>query len=146
MTMCNNSFHRRGVVGIVYRKRNEEVEYLVMHRIHPWMGWEFVKGGRGRRSEEDAIKMELQQETGLANYNLKKVPGGMLVYDFKRQKDRISGQAMQVFLIEAQKDCTIIPDFKEHNDYYWGNFEETKNLLTHREARKLLENMKRLIV
>jgi len=67
-------FHRKGVLGIVYRKKESNIEYLLLHRIKDWKGWEPVKGGRERRLEKDALEDELFEETRLKSQNVRRVP------------------------------------------------------------------------
>ena len=67
---------RNVVVGVIYRKNTNKqlafYEFLILHRILLWEGWEFPKGGveKKDRAEEVTLRREIEEETGLKNIRI----------------------------------------------------------------------------
>ena len=56
---------RKGVSAVVFRARGKVPEFLILHRIKRWKGWELLKGGRrSRENPLDTLKRELMEEIG----------------------------------------------------------------------------------
>ena len=57
---------RDGIQAIVYREINDKREFLILHRIKNWNGWEFPKGGtKLGEGHNDALIRELGEECGI---------------------------------------------------------------------------------
>lgn len=57
---------RDGIHCIVYRTVHNKKEFLILHRIKNWIGWEFPKGGiKLGESHKDALVRELKEECGI---------------------------------------------------------------------------------
>ena len=143
-------FHRKGILGIVYRQRDLNIEYLLLHRFYPWKGWEFVKGGLGGRSEEDALENELTDETHLKSLNVQRIPGFKIIYKFSKKAiergDKCIGQNLQGFLVEVNPEDVVIVNFREHNDFYWTDYQQAMEMLRHSQTKGALKFANRYLM
>jgi len=130
--------YRRGVLGIVI---NREKKFLLLYRALHWRGWEFPKGGINKNeTEEQALKRELKEETGLDPTILNKLPYKIkYVYprDFiKKTKTKYNGAKQSVYIAIANGSVKLS---KEHNRYRWVSYKEARNLLKHETQKKALD-------
>ncbi|MEK6820150.1 MAG: NUDIX domain-containing protein, partial [Nanoarchaeota archaeon] len=98
--------YRKGVFMVVYAKKGEKIEYLLLERILHWIGWEFPKAGLEKgENDERAVVRELKEETGLKAKKILdlKVDGK---FDYGRElPDRkgIKGQTFKLYAVEVKK-------------------------------------------
>lgn len=138
--MTKNKF-RRAVFAVVYSKEDNKTKYLLLKRKLHWRGWEFVKGGvENSESEEDTVKREIKEETGLKIKSIKK-------FDFhgeyryrKKYPDRGSliGQRYSLYAVEVD-GLKVKMDEKEHSNYEWLDFENAIKRLTWRNQKECLK-------
>lgn len=131
--------YRKGVFLVVFLKK-KRLEYLLLHRILHWNGWEFPKGGIEKERIENAVRRETKEESGLKVkriFNFKKK--GRFNYN-RELPDRkgIKGQTWRLFAVEVEK-CKVKIDKIEHDDYKWLNFKEAYKLLTWKDQRECLK-------
>lgn len=129
---------RKAVVGVVYRK-GDQIEFLILHRILLWKGWEFPKGGieRSDRAEEAALIREIQEETGLSGIRVREKLPYQIKYDFPKYNEKYTGTVQSVYLVRAfDGEITLT---KEHDAFKWLPYKEAKKLLTHQQQKKALD-------
>lgn len=126
--------------GIVpFREADGEILYLVISSaVTKREHWEFPKGGveEGEREIETALR-ELWEETGVQNVRV--LPGYRepIRYIYRRPEGLVSKQV--VYFIARVADPRVKLREEEAKDYRWANYEESRKLLRHANARALLE-------
>jgi len=129
--------YRKGVLGVVINKDNK---FLVLYRMLYWRGWEMPKGGIEDEAEEDALKREIKEETGLTARIVCKV-GYEIVYDYpagfiKKMKTNYKGAKQSVYLAAADGRVKLSA---EHSKYKWASYKEARRLLKHQNQKKALD-------
>lgn len=126
--------------GIVpFREVDGEIRYLVISSaVTKREHWEFPKGGveEGEREIETALR-ELWEETGVKDVRV--LPGYRepIRYIYRRPEGLVSKQV--VYFIARVSNPAVTLREVEAKDYRWANYEETRKLLRHANARALLE-------
>jgi 8-oxo-dGTP pyrophosphatase MutT (NUDIX family) len=142
--------YRKSIFVVVYSKKSNQIEYLVLKRKLHWNGWEFPKGGlKLLESKKRAVKREVEEETGLKVLEIRKFKfkGS---YDYKKElKDRpgIKGQRFYLFSAEVKKNKINLEKNKdkEHSDYRWLNFDDALRKLTWPNQKKCLKEVNSLL-
>ena len=120
--------YRKAVFVVVYSKKDNKIEYLILKRKLHWKGWEFVKGGINfDETYKHAVQRETKEETGLVplKRKIKKFNfSGKYRYK-KRFRDRtgIMGQTFSLYAAEVKRGKVKI-DKKEHSGFKWLPFED----------------------
>lgn len=133
--------YRKSVFVVVYSKEFDEIRYLVLERKLHWRGWEFPKGGvKENEKEEDAVKREVKEETGL---NIK---GKIKKFDIHGRynypekllgRKGYAGQSYSLYAVEINKR-KITLDEEEHSDYKWLGFEDAIKQLKWKDQKQCL--------
>ena len=133
--------YRKAVFAVCYSKEYKKIKYLLLKRKLHWKGWEFPKGGVEEKEKPlDAVKREVQEETGLKILNIKnfKVTGKYLYNKkFSDRKD-FFGQTYSLYSAEVKKEKVTL-DKKEHSDYKWLDFNKALELLTWQNQKECLK-------
>ena len=119
---------------IVYRKRNDALEYLLL--LYPGGYWEFPKGKLELgETKEQAAHRELKEETNLEADIL---PGfaETISYTFKDRQGLPVLKEVYFFVGEAKSDNVILSH--EHRDSLWLSFEGSMQRIMHKNAQELL--------
>jgi 8-oxo-dGTP pyrophosphatase MutT (NUDIX family) len=116
--------------------------FLILKRKRNWEGWEFPKGGiEAGETEEDAVKREIFEETGLKKFKiLKKIEG--IKKEFIGMNNRLNVHS--VYLIEASMNIPVhIPKGAdpEHSTYLWCDKSSTRSKITWDNDKKILERV-----
>ncbi len=125
--------------GVIFYKKQNQHYYLLLLNKHKKdkEHWDFPKGliEKGEKAEE-AARQEIQEETGLTNFDF--IPGFRkdIQYFFKDNKDLVFKQ-VSYFLVRANTDQVKIS--WEHKGYLWLPFNEAKKRLTHKNSQEILE-------
>jgi len=121
--------------SVIYRKKNNSTEFLLLHygKGH----WGFPKGHvEERESEQETMRRELFEETGLSEIELEPDFREDINYYFKQGKTLIH-KDVAFFLARA-----VIGEVKishEHSEAKWLSFKEALDLLSFDNARALLK-------
>lgn len=134
--------------AIIFRMENSVPHYLLLHYFSGH--WEFAKGHvEPGESEEETIKREAFEETGIND--LKIIPGfkKYIKYFFRQyrenvsEKDRKAGKTPWVFkLVTFFVAETKIKDIKissEHTGFLWLPIDEAIKKTTFKNSKKLLK-------
>ena len=149
--------------AVIFRKEKGNIYYLILH-YHSGH-WEFPKGHiEGKESEEDTVKREVAEETGIKD--LKILPGfkKYIKYFFRQYKEKVSeddpghplghtpknGKTPWVFKLVTffvaetkTKEIKISP---EHIGFLWLPFDEAVKKTTFKNSKKLLREANDFIV
>lgn len=126
--------------GIVpFREENGEILYLVISSaVTKREHWEFPKGGveEGERELDTALR-ELWEETGVRDVQVLSGYREPIRYIYRRPEGLVSKQV--VYFIARVGDPTVKLRLEEAKDYRWANYDESRKLLRHSNARALLD-------
>jgi 8-oxo-dGTP pyrophosphatase MutT (NUDIX family) len=135
---------RKGAAAVIFRKKGKETEFLVLHRIKRWKGWEMLKGGRrGREKPPDTLKREMMEELGALNFNLiGKIPFTLYFKIDKKHVREMGYTHMKfpVFLVEYNGLVVTSGNTpKEHSGHKWVPFKKALKMLTFSTGRQELK-------
>jgi 8-oxo-dGTP pyrophosphatase MutT (NUDIX family) len=139
---------RRGVVAIVFRK-DKELEFLVLHRVLGWKGWEFPKGGIEKGDnmiEEHTVRRELKEETGLDKIRIMGKLNHQIKYKYPPEyadKYKHTESSQSVFLVKSFTEDVNLPTaagVAEHDKFRWVSPDDARKLLTHDQQKKALDS------
>lgn len=128
----------REIVGLIVF---DGEKFLLLHRKLNWVGWEYPKGGiEDKESQEEAIKRELFEETGLVKYEL---IGKICEFEFfdkaRNRKGHIYNYLLRVPSTAVVKinnahvlDKEVV---LEHDNFKWCLPKEAIKLLTHKDMK-----------
>lgn len=129
--------YRKGVFAIVFSKN----EYLLLHRILHWNGWELLKGGiRKNETLIKCLKREVKEETGLKIKRIidMKKSGKFKYPNELSDRPGISGQTWHLYAVEVCPGKVKI-DKREHSAYRWEKYNIAYKLLTWPDFKKCLK-------
>ena len=133
----------RKYIFIVAFLRRKKPQFLILHRIKNWKGWELPKGGlKEGESESKCLKREIKEETGTKRYKIITKTKHFIKYRFSKGflKDNhiFYGAKGYVYLVELFSKKIKI-DRGEHDRFLWVNKEEALELLTHKNHKIALK-------
>ena len=135
------------VQGILFRKINGEIQYLLLKRTPEKEDfWQPVTGGLEEgESNVEALKREVWEETGIKNaariiekVNYFEYSDAHFIkgYDFIKE---------YVFGVEVHPNERIAIDRKEHSQFKWCSFQEALELLKWNENKKALSRLNEIL-
>jgi 8-oxo-dGTP pyrophosphatase MutT (NUDIX family) len=118
---------RNQIEAIIFRKNNQEIEYLLLKRTQKKGGfWQPVTGGvEEKEREREAVIREVKEETGVEEILA-------IIEDVHYFKLEENGIDEFVFGVEVSPEAEISIEkniYPEHDEFKWCNFEEALNLL-----------------
>jgi 8-oxo-dGTP pyrophosphatase MutT (NUDIX family) len=126
--------------AIIYRVEQGTPVYLLLH--YPFSGkstkeyWDLPKGHMEKgETEEDTVRREVQEETGLADINFFDGFREEIHYWFQWQGKTISKNVV-FFLAETKQDAIVISE--EHIGFRWLPYAEALQQLTYENAKGTL--------
>ena len=120
--------------AIVFRK-NKEIKYLLLH--YEAGHWDLPKGHiEENESEQQALKREIEEETGIKDTKIVHGFKEKIKYYFKFEGDLIQ---KEVIFYLTQTETKQIKISFEHIGFEWLPFEEAKEKLTYKNAKVILE-------
>lgn len=133
--------YRKAVFIVVYSKKKNKIEYLILKRKLHWKGWEFPKGGiNPGESKKRAVRREVFEETGARPLKGKIREFDLSgKYDYNQKlSDRpgFKGQTFQLYSAEIRKEKIKLG--KEHSDYKWVSLREALKKLRWPNQKKAL--------
>ena len=141
--------------AIIYRIENGVPHYLLL-RYHSGH-WEFPKGHiEGKESEEDTVRREVSEETGLKDLAI--LPGfkKYIKYFFRQYKENISeeerriGKTLWIFKLVvffvAETKTKEIKISSEHLGFLWLPINEAIKKTTFKNSKKLLKDANDFII
>ena len=135
---------RRGVVAVVYRTKESNIEFLLLHRTWIWKGWELLKGGIEKTADkgldELAVKREMEEETGIRKIRIvTKMPHTIRYSTPKKYEGKypFKETVQSVFVVHALEDNVKIS--LEHDSFMWLSYKDARKMLTHANQKKALD-------
>jgi 8-oxo-dGTP pyrophosphatase MutT (NUDIX family) len=125
------------VEGIVFRRKGNVVEYLLLKRLPERNGfWQPVTGGvEEGETQDEALHREIMEETGVRS--IVAVIEGLYYFEFSDpnlNKEYVYG-------VEVSSSEEIVLDPKEHSEYRWCSFQEALQLLHWKENKEALRKL-----
>lgn len=120
---------------ILYSLTKGQREYLLLH--YPSGHFDFPKGHmEGQETEQEAAKRELEEETGIQNFEL--IPGyrESIEYTFSVNKKVIQKEV--VFFVGKTSE-TQVKISHEHQGFVWLPYEQALQKLTFDNAKNLIK-------
>jgi len=145
---CIMLSQRKGICAVVFRKRGKKTEFLLLHRVLHWKGWEFPKGGcKAGEPLEKAFFRELKEELGVSRREIvffKRIPAMQEFDDFVRMRHHKDHS----FIAELSPKAKILisknPDV-EHSSFRWLPAGKAVKLLTFESSKRLFRKALRFI-
>lgn len=142
-TKTDRSF---GVIPYIYEKG--EPKFLVIHQYSHWRGdsfWTFPKGHpEADESGTEAAMRELYEETGLTLRSLNTEHPILISYSFVHERTRIE-KTVTLYLGNVIATPMSLQESEIH-DAKWCTYETAYELLTHENAKQVLEKAYRLVL
>lgn len=137
---------RKGICAVVFRRKGKAVQFLLLHRILHWNGWEFPKGGlKKKETQLHALKRELLEEIGFNCFlKARKIPVKLEFFDSARNRK----VEMQAFLVEfpLSAKISISQNFpKEHSSIKWVSKQHALKLLSFENQKKVFRKSLKFI-
>ena len=133
------------VQGILFRKINGKIQYLLLKRIKEGF-WQPVTGGiEEGETKIGALKREVREETGIKNVvRIIEDVGYYEFWDFFKREARSRLIKEHVFGVEISSNEKIVIG-REHSEYRWCNFEEALKLLKWKENKEALKKLNEIL-
>ena len=126
--------------AIIFRK-DKEIKYLLLH--YEAKHWDFPKGHiEEKETEIDALKREVEEETGIKGIELVKGFKEKISYYFKQNEEFIIKEV--VFYLAKTETEEIKLSF-EHIGSAWLSYENAIKKLTFKNAKDLLEKANKFL-
>jgi len=131
--------------AVIFRRDNDEISYLLLH--YQSGHWGFPKGHiEEGESEEETIKREIKEETGIEDIKIIEGFKEQIKYVFRRTyslKEKDKKHAPWVFKIVdfrlAETKTKKVKISFEHIGYKWLPYEQAFEQLTFKNAREILK-------
>ncbi|MBI5225783.1 NUDIX domain-containing protein [Candidatus Micrarchaeota archaeon] len=155
MNVKNLTQHRKSVGIVLYREAQGEKtgkyktttdecqgrQYLLLY--YAAGHWDFPKGGQeAGESDEQTLRRELKEETGIEKIDIIPIFTHELSYFFREQGELI--RKTVVFYLGRTSQAEVKLSF-EHKDFAWLSYDEAMAKLTHKNAKSLLEKADALL-
>jgi len=148
---------RKGVAAILFRRKEGRLEFLVMHRVLRWEGWETLKGGiePGENSKE-ALFREIEEELNIQKKNVQIVgivSGAEIHFRiplrFRGQMGGFSSAYYTPFYL-VEIPLQIKPNLKndnigEHDKIMFVSYNNALKTMTYSNTRAALRKAKRML-
>lgn len=143
--------YRKGIQAVVYRNNDSKREFLILHRVKNWEGWEFLKGGVEKDElYRNAVIRELWEECNCKKEEILNIwqtrQNFIIEYPEKSQKESgYKGTINKTFIVELNSNASLNVDNNieiEHDRLDWVTTENAKRLLHPRLAESLEKTIK----
>ncbi len=130
--------HERSAGAIVFRRSGGEIHYLLLQ--YEKGHWEFPRGligdTRKEESEQDTVRREIQEETGITDINVIDGFCETSAWFFRREGKIVHKEAVYYLVETKQKNVTLS---HEHKDYAWLPYEQAIEKVTFKNAKEVLK-------
>ena len=133
--------YRKYVFAVVFLRRKDP-QFLILHRIKNWRGWELPKGGvMSGEKELDGLRREIREEVGSRKFKILAKTRKRIEYKFPKAyvKDGIvfHGASGYAFVVEFSGNSVKV-DRREHDKYAWVSKEKALKMLMHKNHKDTL--------
>jgi 8-oxo-dGTP pyrophosphatase MutT (NUDIX family) len=141
MEVDNEKFDEKSCGIVVFREKNNERLYLILH--YPSGHFDLPKGHvEDGESEHETALRELEEETGISDVEIitdYRVP---ISYKYKK-KGQPSNKQVVFFLGETATEAVKISH--EHLDHFWLPYDAAFNKVTFDNAKNLIKKAERFL-
>jgi 8-oxo-dGTP pyrophosphatase MutT (NUDIX family) len=134
-------------VGAVVYRLGDNIEYLLLHKKaseHYKEIWDFPKGNvEGKESQIQTAQREITEETGLTDIGFDGTFKETMRYFYKKEGETVFKEV--IFYLAELLEEQEIKLSTEHMGYRWVSYETAMKLLTHKNAKQLLEKADKAI-
>lgn len=122
--------------AVIFRKEGKSVVYLLLHYHFKSDYWDFPKGNIEKgENEEETVKREVKEETGISNLNL--VSGFKEKVNYFYRKDGETVFKEVIFYLANTEEGDVKISF-EHIGYEWADYQTAIKRLKS-NSQKVLE-------
>lgn len=143
--------YRKGIQVTIYRTNSDrKVEFLIMHRVKNWTGWELVKGGIDPTEDSiDAAKRELFEEIGCNLENIQDIRESQFVSTIE-YADKSKYEGMKCINIIAKVSNEFIVDLSkndeiEHDGHKWCDKNDAEYLLEKNLLPAFIDSIRQIL-
>jgi 8-oxo-dGTP pyrophosphatase MutT (NUDIX family) len=145
---------RDGVNAVVYREMKNKREFLIMHRIKNWIGWEFPKGGsEPEETHKEALIRELGEECGIPEGSIISIQptNTSLEFDYPKEMQKRThyrGASYENFLVQINALAELVLERTakpEHDAIKWVSCDAASRYLADPKLMKILAASIRLL-
>jgi len=148
---------RKGIAAIIFRRRDGALEFLVMHRILRWKGWEPLKGGINPGEDgKVALAREINEELDIDSDDLRVlgiIPDAEIKLNiplrFRTQMGGFMSALYKPFYLvevpQGAKPNLRKDDAKEHDDIRFVPYEKALKMLTYPNTRAALRKAMQML-
>lgn len=121
--------------AVIFRKADNEIYYLLLH--YKPGHWDFPKGHieKGEK-EEETVKRETEEETGLRDIKIVKGFKETVKYFFRYENKTIF--KIVIFYLAETQEKEVKISF-EHKGFKWLSYDEALKQLTFKNAKNILK-------
>lgn len=136
--------HERSAGVIVFRKKNNIIQYLLLHYLHGRGYWDFSKGHlENDETEKVAAIRELKEETGIVQIDMFNDFQEKISYHFMNGSEK-SFKEVTYFLAETKSDKVVISE--EHIGFIWADYEKAFNMIVFDNTKEILKKANNTIL
>ena len=133
------------VEGIIFRKKNGSLEFLLLKRIKSRGGfWQFVTGGVEEfdKSLLKCLMRELNEELKIKSSNVKKLIKNVGSFDFEVVSNSKKNLIKEyIFGVELDTNFKIKINYKEHEKFEWVDKKGALKFLKFEDNKKALKSL-----
>lgn len=127
---------------IVFKKIKNDIHYLILH--YESGHWDFPKGHIEKGEDEiEAARRELKEETGIEDIELLKKFKESIFYFFRDEKKNLIRKEVIFFLAKTEEKKVRLSF--EHKGFIWLPFKNAYEMITHKNAKGLLQKADRFL-
>lgn len=130
---------------VVFRRNNNKVEYLILK--YGARHWDFPKGHL--EDNETSIQAALRETKEETNLDVKIIDGFIekISYIFRTQysQGQVIYKEVDFFIGEVPFNVEVKLSH-EHSKFKWETYEEAKKILTHQNAKNILEKVNGFVI
>ena len=142
--LVNPNMNYEKAYGVIIFRIDKEALFLLLHKKYKSEYWDLVKGhAEGEESDVDAVKRELNEETGITEAIFLKGFKENKNFFYKFGKDLIRKDV--VYFLAEVKTVDIKISF-EHDAYKWVNLIGALKLIKFKNTRELIKKANKFII
>jgi len=138
--------------AVIFRREGDKIYYLLLH--YEAGHWDFPKGHiEGGETEEETVRREVLEETGIKDIDIKKGFREFVKYFFRKTYNlprREKSKAPWVFKIVdfylAETHTSEVKISHEHISFKWLTYEEALKQLNFKNAKNILKKADKFLV
>jgi len=127
---------------IIFKKESNDYKFLLLKRREDRGGfWQAITGGvKGGETDTEAVKRELQEETGITNYTRLI----NLDYCYSFSLPQYGDLVENCYAIEISPETEIVMS-PEHTEYKWLSLDEAIGLLKYEANREAFRKIYKIL-